>query len=380
MTGTDARTQFEKLKSYLEHDPENANLLRDSAEAALEAGMMPDAHSLYAKLEQLSELDERDRANAGLAAMRSGHASAAADHFLSLLETHPGDPALTYNLAHSMALAGEYEAAAERLDDATVDALPQAAMLRLQLVHQDGEFEAAQAMIPAMLERHGHYGPLLAAVSVLAMDTGDEDLARRCAEQAGELPDAITTLATLKLGEHDPRTAQAMFLRALALNPGPQPRAVVGLGLAAMASGDLDSARTHLDRGAALFTDHLGSWIASGWVHLLAGDRTTARERFQHALDLDPNFAESHGSLAVVELLEGEPQSARRRIDMASRLDRASFAAALARSMDQAVGGDTETAKRILEMAMTQPIDEDGRTLAEALSATTLAAKGRDFN
>ena len=299
--------------------------------------------------------------------VRSGEPEAAAETFAGLLQHNPGDPAVRFNLAWALALAKDTAGAREVLDEATVEALPQAAALEVRLMHAAGEFEQAAERAKAHLARHGDYPPLCAALSVLALDLEDEALARRCAEQAAGHPDALTTLAMLALGEHEEDRARGMFESALALDPQ-SPRAWIGLGLAELERGESALAAGHLDRGAELFGNHLGSWIAVGWAWLLAGDRAKARERFERAGALDGNFAEAQGSLAVVELLEGDREAAERRVEVASRLDRQSFSAAFARILLSAASGDTATAQRIADMALRQPIGPDGRTIADAIA------------
>jgi len=363
-----ARERLGRLLSYLEQDPGNAALLRDTAEAALDANDPAEAARLYSRLKDAGELSDADSNLWAIAAMRSGQPALAAETFAGLLAGRPDDPALRFNLAWAQALCGDDEAARATLDAGTAaEALPQAALLDVQLLHRAGEFEVAAERAKAHLQRHGDYPPLLAAVSTLAMDVEDVRLARACAERAGEHPEALGTLAMLALGEQQPERAKAMFERSLALDDR-APRVWIGLGLAELAQGEIAAAAGHLDHGAELFGDHLGSWIAAGWAHLLAGDRAAARIRFERAVALDGSFAEAQGSLAVIELLEGERDAAERRIEVAARLGRQSFALAFARMLLSSAAGDTQAAQRIAEAALRQPVGPDGQTIAQILA------------
>lgn len=129
----------------------------------------------------------------------------------------------------------------------------------------------------------------------------------------------------------------------------------------------MQEAAVRLDCGAEQFETHLGSWIAAGWAHLLAGDLDLARRRFETALAHDDSFGEAQGSLAVVELLQGEAASAQRRIAVARRLDRRAFSASLAAMLWEQSHGHPEKAERILQSALQQPIMPDGTTLTHAL-------------
>lgn len=362
-----ANERLERLLGFLEQDPGNARLLRDAAETAMEAGALERAKELFRRLRDLGELTDLDSNSWAIAAMRSGEPRRAAETFASLLAQQPDNLSLKFNLAWSRALAHDPSGALELLDQDMVERLPQAAQLQVQLLHEAGEFPAAAEQARVHLERFPDYAPLLAAVSVLALDIEDEALALACAEKAGDHPDALATLGTLRLGAGQPLEARAMFVRSLASNAN-SPRAWIGMGLADMLQGNNRQAGECIDRGAEMFGTHLGSWIAAGWAYLLAGDRETARQRFERAVEIDGNFAEAQGSLAVMELLDGQTEAAARGIEVALRLDRNSFSAGFAKMLMNAAKGDEAAAQRIISTMLKQPVGADGRTIAEAIA------------
>lgn len=364
---SEAKQRFDRLVGYLEQDPANAALLRDTAQAAMDADELDRAKALFSELRDLGAITDADSNLWAITAMRSGEPEQAARTFAGLLEQQPDNTALKFNLAWALALAKDATRARAALDAETVEALPQAAQLEVQLMHDAGEFDEAAERARVLLERHPNYPPLLAAVSVLALDIEDEALARTCAEKAGGHPDAITTLATLTLCDREPEKARTMFEQSLAINPH-SPRAWVGLGLTDMIEGRNENAGRNIDKGAEMFGTHLGSWIAAGWAYLLAGDRAKARERFEHSVEIDDTFSEGQGSLAVIELLDGELEAAERRVDVALRLDRQCFSAAFAKVLMSAAAGDTKQAQRMMELALKQPIAADGRTIADAIA------------
>lgn len=365
-----AQQRYHTLMSYLEQDPQNPNLLADTAAAALAAHEVSSSDELFGQLATLRVLSDDECNLAGLAAMRAGNLAQAKHQFQALLDKHPGDANVRFNLAWSHALAGETEASLELLDDEVTLALPQAAALDIQLRHGAGAFEEAGNRATHYLSVHTDYAPLNAAISVLAMDIEDEELARSCAQSSANHPDGLTTLATLTLGEQKTTEAKAMFEEALQLN-SQSPRAWIGLGLTNLSDGDKVAAAAQLDKGAALFEDHLGSWIAAGWAHFLNGDMAAARNRFQTALDLDDNFAECHGSLAVLDFVEGKSEEGARRLKIAQRLDRSAFSAAFAHILSAAGEGDEAMSAKIFEKVVSQPIDAQGRTIASIIAAMT---------
>lgn len=358
---------YERLLGYLEHDPGNHALLTDAAEAAIAAGRADAAIGLLDRAAAVSAPGPRERNLAGLAAMHSERFDDAIATFAALIDDGTDSPAIRFNLAWSRAVSGDAEGALAILDDATCDALPQAAALDVRLRHGAGHFDEAYQRGKHYLDLHPEDPALSATMSVLALDMNDPEFAAACAAKAPGHADALATLGTLALDGSDATQAKALFDEALALNPK-APRAWVGRGLAELLTGQADKAPADIDRGAALFGSHLGSWIAAGWAHFVNGDIATSRARFDHALALDPTFAETHGSLAVLDILAGDIDAARERATIAARLDRQSYAAALAQAMLSAGSGDADKSRAIIERALNAPLDGTGRTLAQALA------------
>jgi tetratricopeptide (TPR) repeat protein len=212
-----------------------------------------------------------------------------------------------------------------------------------------------------MMPRHGADAGFNAAVSVLAIDSEDEELARRCAAAGGDHPDARASRGVLSLADGDIETALVDFNAAIAIRDH-HPRAWIGRGLARLARLDSVAASADLDRGAEQFGDHIGSWIAAGWAHYASGDLVEARSRFERALAIDDSFGETHGSLAVLDALAGDIASAKRRTVIARRLDRESFSVMLAQAI--LAQDDPATARAIVEKAFVTPINAKNQTLA----------------
>jgi tetratricopeptide (TPR) repeat protein len=201
---------------------------------------------------------------------------------------------------------------------------------------------------------------------VVAMDDDNYELARYYALQAKGGTEALTSQGLISLNDDAPETAIALFDRALSENPGAA-RAWLGKGLSLLAIGDAEAAVSCLDKGATIFEDHLGSWIALGWTHFIRQDIVAARHSFEQAMMLDDNFAETHGGLAVLDIMDGNIDSARRRTDVALRLDKQCFGGILARTFLLEIDGKPELASKIREHAMNIPIGIDGKTLAQAM-------------
>lgn len=357
---------YAALIGFLDQDPDNLTLIAEAAEAAYAEGDLAAAQQLVERHSVTAPLPPNMVHLAGLLAMRREDWPMAAERFAGLLASGVDAPAVRYNLAWSRAMAKDFDGAATVLNDETAEALPQAAQLQIGLLHQLGDMERAIKRAPLLLDLYPEHRGLNAVVSTLAIDAEDEALARRCADRAGDHPDALITQATLALKDGEITNAARLFDIVLERDPA-APRAWIGQGLVQLQSGQAAEAAQALDKGAELFGNHLGSWLASGWAHAISGDRATARARFERALAVDERFGEAQGSLAVMDILDGHADEARRRTEIALRLDRQGFAGALASIMLRVGDGDTEGARRIFERAMTVPIDGAEMTLATAL-------------
>lgn len=356
--------RLKRLLSYLAADPNNEKLRADAAERAIDSGHPRLVRELLGT--DLDALGNHELGLLGLAEIQDRSFAEAARTFEALVGRGVADPAVRFNLAWSLAMNNAPEEALEQLSPEVTAALPQAAMLEVRLLHEKGEFELAGEIAREHLKVFPDDPGLAATVSVLALDIEDLELARACAEMGGGHPDALSTLGTLALGEKKLGEAERLFDKALGLSEN-APRAWIGRGLARLVEQKPDAA-SDIDRGAELFGDHIGSWIAAGWAYLIAGDVEKARERFERALAIDDNFGESHGSLAVIEVLQGNEQPAKKRIAVALRLDPQSFSARFAKILLTERRGDAQGALILLARILETPINARGDTAAAALS------------
>lgn len=364
---TESPDRLARLQSYLAGDPDNPALLADAVQAAIDGGELDKAEAWNARLGEIAPLGFESRYLGSVIAMRRSDFAAAARLLEGLLPDHP-HANVRFNLAWSRAMLGDKTGARELLDAGTTAVIGAAAMLKTQLMHEAGEFDEAMAFGRGALRDHPEDRGLLAALATLALDVEDAAFAAECAGKAGDHPEAHAVTAVLELQAGDPDQARLSFDRSIAQRRH-NPRAWVGRGLTALARQDAASAASDIDTGAQQFGDHIGSWIAAGWAHFLAGDQAAARQRFDRAMGLDPNFAESHGSLAVLAAVAGDREAARRGMATALRLDRQCFSAALAQVLLS--NDDPAKAAAIVERAMNTPLGEQGLTMASFMAGMT---------
>ena len=360
------------MLSYIDLDPDNLSLLSDTAELALNDGHPKKAIELLEKYTSLSDLPKKECGIMGLAALQSKDFDKSSAIFSKLLEQGYDEPAIRFNNAWSNAMMKNYDVAMDMLDEKTISSLPQAAMLHLQILHEKGQFDLAEEKAREYFKNDSDHPGLNAAISVLALDIEDVELAKSTALKAGNHPDALTTLGTLALGEDNSDEALALFNQAMSINSH-GPRTWIGKGLAHLSKGENDEALKNIDQGAEMFGTHIGSWIAAGWAHFIKNDIEGARERFERALAIDPNFSESHGSLAVIDVIQGNLTEARRSTKTALKLDKECFSATLAQVLMLSSNGNQEKAQLIFDKAIHTPIDDSGRTIARSMSRMGLS-------
>lgn len=365
---------LKRLLSFLENDPENARLLEDTAWAAYNAGELALASQLLNRApEPLASSLSNLKAFIALAERRHDDAV----RILAQLRAQgPDSPALRFNLAWAKAMQGAFREALDLLDDESLAISPRAPALKIHAMHHLALYDEALAEGERLAGRFPENEELMGALATLALDTNNENLAQHYAERSANNAEGRTALGFLTLGAHDTTRSLELFDAAIASGPH-NPRAWIGKGLGLLASGEIAEATVAIDRGAHLFETHIGSWIASGWAHFVAGKTEKARDSFEKAMAIDPNFSECHGSLAVLDIMAGQLEDAKRKTEIALRLDRKSFSGALAKSLLLEQSGHAEAAQKIREIALSTPIGPNGRTIAQELIAFQIRFPGR---
>lgn len=359
---------LQRLLHFLGRDPGNLQLLADAAAAAFDARAFERALELIEQYESRALLPAPLLNLKGMIALAQQRYADAASIFTQLRLQSAEDPVLKFNLAWANAMQGAWGETLELLDDKVLAIAPRAPSLKIQALHHLGRYDEALAEGDHLAEQFPRNEALMGALATLAMDAEKSDLALAYAKRSGANPEGRAALGLLALGAQDVEASLALLDEALSAQPG-NPRAWVGKGLGLLAKGNGAAGAQAIDKGAELFGDHLGSWIASGWAHFVAGDNLKARSSFERALAIDDTFAESHGGLAVLDILEGRTAEAKRRCEIALRLDKSSFSAALAKSLLLERSGQAQAAQKIREIALSSPVAPNGQTLAQALVA-----------
>jgi tetratricopeptide (TPR) repeat protein len=362
-----ASSRLESLLGFLKHDPGNLHLIADAASAAFDAEAHDTALLLLERYSAIAPLPDNLLNLKGLVALAKQDYAGAATVFADLRGRAPDDPVLKFNLAWAKSMMESWQEALDLLDDAALSASPRAPSLKIHVMHHLALYDEALATGEVLAQRFPDDQMLMGALATLALDAEKADLARAYAARAGKTAEGCAALGFLALGDHEDERSLELFDEALAAQPA-NPRAWVGKGLGLLAAGDAAAGSKAIDRGAELFGDHIGSWIASGWAHFARGDNAGARRSFERATAIDANFSECHGGLAVMDILDGRIADAERRCDIALRLDKKSFGGALAKTLLLAKAGRPEMAQRVRDIALATPVGMHGETIAQLLA------------
>ncbi len=370
-------SRLERLLRYLQSDPGNATLLADAAAAAFDARDFDQAAALLGRLAAIGPLAANMVNLAGLVALAQQRFGDAAAILEGLRAGGRDDAALRFNLAWAKAMTGQWQGALDLLSDEAVAASARGPSLKIQMMHHLDMLDEALACGAQLAERYPDNQALMGALATVALDAKNPDIALAYAQRAGEDGEGRAALGILTLGQYDTATSLALFDSALARQPR-NPRAWVGKGLGLLAAGDAAAGAEAIDRGAELFREHLGSWIASGWAHFINGDYAKARASFERSLAIDDTFAEAHGGLAVLDIVAGKLDEAKRRCDIALRLDRNCFGGALAKVLLLERSGHSELAQKIREVALNTPIGPNGQTIVQAMAGFGRSPRTQD--
>lgn len=361
-----ASARLKRLLGFLQDDPGNVRLVEEAATVAYEDHSLDLAAELLEQRAGLATMTPAMKNLQGLVAM-ARHRYQEAVTVFEALRLEADDPVLKFNLAWSKAMLGAWQEALDLLDDAVIAVSPRGPALKILMMHHLELYDEGLTCGAELARRYPSDEALMGALATLAVDAEKTDLAAAYAAKAGDHPEGRTALGILALGEQNTEDSLRLFEQALAKQPN-NARAWVGKGLGLLASGQADAGAEAIDKGADLFGDHLGSWVASGWAHFVRGDYAKARASFERAEAADDTFAETHGGLAVIDILEGNEAEGRRRREIAHRLDKNCFGAALATILLLDKSGHKAAALKVRDAAMSMPVGLNGQTLAQALA------------
>lgn len=373
-TPTDvALSKLSRLQGFLEADPDNANLLADVSDLALDCGDLLAARAAASRGLELQPGNPSFLMRLCSASIAEGNFDEALSITGQLLDAGVDHPAVRYNRAYAMVCMRRFAEARELLQALHAEqALPaQVGRLLVRTLHYLGEVDEAIAIAQGYLEVDPQNGELAGMLGLLYVDANQLPEAKAWAQRALSLApdklDALLAASTVALGAEDTEAARALALRALAIQPR-NGRIWSNLGLADMLDFELSAAHENLKQAVHYMPEHIGTWHLLGWVQLLQKDIDAAEASFKQALSIDDNFGETHGALAAVSAMRGDWARADEYAKVARRLDPESMNSRYAQVLRLQRDGRHDLVERMFDAALRTREAPGGGNLRDMLN------------
>jgi len=331
--------RIERLRQYLQSDPDNASLLRDLAREGLSAGQYEDVVRAIDRLRALGLADGNDEAANVYALVWLGRINEAVACGLKALESWPEEGAVRVELCRALLKARHFSDVLEHcrceFDDPAL--MQMAGDFQLQALWHLGELNAAIELGAKLVESFPENPQLLALYSALLYDDDRMPEAVTIANKAYALSpklaySSLHVLASDRLAKQDINGAMRLLNEAQQVRTD-DGRVLLIKGSAELMQGNLDQAVTDLQKAQVIFPGHPGTHLSLAWVYITRSQFDEAESTIQAAISASPAFAESHGTMAVVYALRGQAEEAKQCIRRASLLDKDCFSARYAQSL-----------------------------------------------
>lgn len=152
-----------------------------------------------------------------------------------------------------------------------------------------------------------------------ALEAQARDAEAALAAGHGDAHDCMVA-ALGRAARHDLAGAEAMFQRALAMEPA-NPAVLTGLAVLRRQQGRLRDAVLACDAAIRSAPGYADAWLERGAILASGGSNAAARESFGRAAQLAPQMAQAHAGLAALAAREGDAGAARTHANNALTLD-----------------------------------------------------------
>lgn len=319
-----------RLLKYLEHTPNNLNLILEAITEAFEN----QSTSILGELIRgaiLSHPDSPDiNAYAGLFYLQNQNFPAAKFHLSKAMESGITADAVIYNHAYANYQLREFESALNSL--AKIRGMnpleKEVVLLRSRCLHNTDQLSLAISELKEFLNRNENDKEIEGQLALVLYDSDSyEDAmyyANRSISHTDPSYEGLLARASTAFVLKNYNNAYADFKKAAELNPG-SGRALSGLAQVDFYNFQFDSALEHLQSAVQEMPDHIGTWNLLGWVWLMKDNPSAALIAFENAYKIEKSFGETHGGLASAFALLGQTDKAEKHIKIAKRLDPSNF-------------------------------------------------------
>jgi tetratricopeptide (TPR) repeat protein len=371
----EATARLERLRGFLEVDPKNASLLKESADLALRLGLAKDAQGWLERALGAVPEDSYLLASLASAKLALGEPQAALELLEPLVKANETSVALRYNYGYALLRVGRYAEARDAL--AAIVENPEAPsntrQLLVRALHFLGEVGEAIEHAKKIAEAHPDDPAAAGTLSLLYVDADQWAEARRWSELAlkgqPENLDALLAAGTVAIADEHEDDAQKIFEKALEKAPR-NGRAWAGLGTASMLKLDIAGAREHFARAVEDMPNHVTMLNALAWCQMLVKDYAAAHETLKRSLAVDRTIGDTHGALAMLAVFQGRWDEADLHAKRARGLAPDGFGGRMVEILKLQSGGQGELARQKFESGLRSVAAPGGGTLADMLIRT----------
>lgn len=317
--------RLDRMKGFLDQDPDNLQLLADVSDLALDAGEVDTARMCVQRALSTTPDDPYFALRLSSVAIAERNFEEAGFITQQLLDRGFTQEPILYNHAIALANLEKYNDAAQCLSSIPLNSdIEGAARLRIRCLHYLGEIDQAIDVANQYLATHPNALDVVSMLSLLHFDNDDLNQAECFADIAlrSDKPglDALLAKGGVELSKLNTVEAEQLLHHAIDIAPT-NGRVWMQLGMTELAKLNLENAEKHLQRAVHYMPSHLGSWVALGWVLLLSNKLDQAEEMFNAAQARDDSFAETHSGLAAIAAIKGDFKTAEHLNKVARRLD-----------------------------------------------------------
>lgn len=360
MSNTDSAARLQRLLRYVEADPANLALRKDTIREAAGVGEWETARTLIdAGLRDFPE-DVELLAESGFAYLQSQRYSDAVQALRKVLARGIESAEVSYNLAFALFRQARFEEAIEHLSAPRMARdMPLALVLKARCLHHLRQIEGAVAACKTALAANPDEAEANGLLALLLYDQGCPDGAREHADAAVRREprqiEALLAIASMQTDAHQFTEARSTYDTLLQADSACG-RAWLGKALIELGDMRLEAAVHDIESAARHIPHHIGTWHVLAWTRLLMGEVAAAGAAFEQSLAVDRNFGETHGGLAAIAALQGREKDARDSLKRALRLDPQSLSARYAEMVLLQREGRREEVQAILDAVLERPL------------------------
>ncbi|EJI1278672.1 tetratricopeptide repeat protein [Vibrio vulnificus] len=354
---------YERYKSYLRYDPNNADLISKTIEYALKSGDTDNAWALSTLVIESFHWNAGCYYQAVTAALATHHYSEALSWLQETIQSDNPPSWALFNYAFALLQLGEYTKVINyiSLHENLIQGTPGLTVLKARALFFLADYIECERELEQYITSFPDDANALGLLSLVLYDKGNLKKAEKIARNAIAMEEmqleATMTLASVHLAKREIKASTDYIDRILSRLPN-MGRALIIKGQLRMLENNHTEAKVCFENALQSLSSHVGTWHALAWCYLLSEEYEKCKNAFEMALNLDRNFAETYGGLAVFFALTGEVEKSNYHLERALRLDKRCFSGMFAKAVLLRQQGRNREADRIIDTILSSSVLE----------------------